>query len=123
MLNEECPLLIERLLALTSEADVQVSLYPKKVCIGDELVLDFDEEYQKSKNLIVDGETKASIEDLDNYLERHSGEGFAEMYLESSALYADPRWQEIRDLAAMVLGHMNVAYRRPVSTGAIYITE
>ena len=123
MRKEEYPLLIERLLALASTADVQVSLYPAEVCVGDELVLDFDEEYQKAKNAILDEEVKLSIDVLDRYIERHSGEAFSEMYLKSSALHTDPRWQEIRDLAAIVLLNMDIDYRSPDATGASYIVK
>lgn len=109
-------------MALASAAVVQDSLYPDYVAKGDELVLDYDEALKEidipSK---LSKEQKSALNSLEKYLEEHSGEGFEEMYCETSSLYIDSRWDQIRKLALEFIKSMGWQYEVPNKNRAIYV--
>ena len=110
------------IMALASAAVVQDSLYPDYVAKGDELVLDYDEALKEidipSK---LSKEQKSALNSLEKYLEEHSGEGFEEMYCETSSLYIDSRWDQIRKLALEFIKSMGWQYEVPNKNRAIYV--
>ncbi|MCP3922273.1 MAG: hypothetical protein GY714_06785 [Desulfobacterales bacterium] len=109
------------IIALASPAREQIKLYPEFVCIGDELVLDFDEAYKEIKEPAFNPEQKGALEELDQFLESHAGPEFEEMYLERDSLFKDMRWVKIRNLAHRVIEAMGWNYENPVGPDAVYL--
>ncbi len=89
--------------ALSRPAAEQLTLYPDFVCPGDELVLEFDEHYQRVRE---EGNfttlQSEALGTLDSFLEKHSGEAYSRMYLTAEGL-DQPEWREIRSLAKAAL--------------------
>lgn len=86
--------------ALSLEPQAQVQLFPDFVCVADELALEFEESLQGalSTDLVSDPTTREAIADLDQHLERMSGEGNGHLWT-SSALARRPEWEIVRNLA------------------------
>jgi len=102
------------IMALAASAKVQEALYPSFAAVGDELVLEFGECLDNLKVSDLTPEQAASIEALDVFIIQHSGAQFSAMYLENSALYEDPNWDEIRSLAELVAKKMGWSLTEPV---------
>tara|TARA_R100001143_G_C3315067_1_gene112027 strand:+ start:136 stop:555 length:420 start_codon:yes stop_codon:yes gene_type:complete len=113
-----------QILALASPADVQISLFPQGVCIGDELVSDFDHHKMEFvTNHEVTTEQLEAIEALDQFLTELSGPHNEVFWCDPEPLRDDPRWDRIRDLAGAVLRCFNWKYSRPEKDGATYIFD
>ena len=93
---------------------------------NDELALEFDDIFGASRDMIDHGELSASersaLVPLDDLLQKGSGEENAEFWLRSS-LANDPRWREVRRVAAEALARLPDEQRaigrsasRPLST-------
>ncbi|MXR70142.1 hypothetical protein GNT65_15865 [Shewanella sp. JBTF-M18] len=102
------------IMALAASAKVQEALYPSFSAVGDELVLEFGECLDNLKVSDLTPEQAASIEALDVFIIQHSGTQFSAMYLENSALYENPNWDEIRSLAKLVAKEMGWSLSEPV---------
>jgi hypothetical protein len=89
--------------ALVRPSKEQLSLYPDFVSIGDELVLEFDQHFKAVRNNkeLTLSELHA-LNELDDFLEKHSGVNYQRMYLEPTGLN-EPEWNEIRKLAKAAL--------------------
>ena len=89
--------------ALARPAREQLSLYPDFVCPGDELVLEFDEQYRAVRSLPdLERDQREALAALDDFLDKHSGERYQRMYMEPVGL-DEPEWAEIRSLAKAAL--------------------
>jgi|ETN07SMinimDraft_1059922.scaffolds.fasta_scaffold220912_1 hypothetical protein len=102
------------IMALAASAKVQEALYPSFAAVGDELVLEFSECLDDLKVSDLTPKQVASIEALDVFINQHSGAQFSAMYLESSALFDDPNWEEIRSLAKLVAEEMGWSSTEPI---------
>ena len=58
---------------------------------------------------------------LNDYIDKHSGEKFKDMYLNKNALKLDSRWEEVRALAKKVIALMKWRYEAPKKTKATYV--
>lgn len=112
------------IMALASSAEVQDALYPDFVAKGDELVLDYEEEFEKlDLNSVLNKQQREALEKLDRFFLEHAGEKFIDMYCDNSALYNDSRWNTIRHLANEFINAMGWQYVQPVNNNATYIDE
>lgn len=113
-----------QVLALASPADVQIGLVPQGVCIGDELVCDFDchkVEFIATQKLTA--QQLNAIQALDSFLLELSGPHNEVFWCDPEPLTDDPRWEQIRELARTVLQSMNWDYAPPEKDGATYVFE
>jgi hypothetical protein len=91
--------------ALAQPHNVQETLSPEFVCVGDELVLEFDEAWgflQKSYTGVLSTRKLRLISDLNNFLLSVSGEPFSRLYLSKAGLL-EPEWDTIRLKAQTIL--------------------
>lgn len=111
--------------ALAQPADVQVSLFPDFVVVGDELALSFDEALTRHRaaNGSFSSGQASSLEALDAYLEELSGPHNETFWCDPASLESDPRWQRIRDFARTALDAFAWAAVVPPPDGAIYVVE
>jgi len=87
--------------------DDQATLFPDFVCLGDELVIEFDEAYEPFKtDEAISIQQSSALADLDSFLEEHSGEQFERLYLSADGL-REPEWNDIRSFAEKVLVTFN----------------
>ncbi len=110
-----------QILRLAAPAEVQIGLFPAGVCVGDELVSQFD---RHSREFIEQHELSprqlAAIGELDRLITRHSGPHNVEFWCSPEPLRVDPRWEEIRGLARAVLRSMEWEYSTPAQDGSTY---
>ncbi|WMW80078.1 hypothetical protein RF679_15700 [Undibacterium cyanobacteriorum] len=109
--------------ALASEAHIQEALFPNVAAKGDELVLEFDEWRNKVDMVSFTQLQLATIQQLDAYILSHSGEAFAELYLDTQHLYSSDYWIKVRELAQQVIEAFGWVYQIPIPWRAIYIGE
>ena len=111
--------------ALAQPASVQVELFPDFVAYGDELVLDYGEALERFGVQSRDSLTRAqraALADLDSRITELSGPDNEAFWLTRDALFKDPRWEEIRQLAKAVLREFGWPNERPGPSGAIYVS-
>ncbi|WP_438023778.1 hypothetical protein [Sorangium sp. So ce233] len=124
--------------ALAAPAAEQIRLFPRFVCVADELALDFEEALrQVSKAALSDvGEQeeveglqrieelspaqREAVDTLDAQLERMSGPEHAEMWTDD-ALYNRGEWARVRHLAAGALRSIGWPIELPPQDRAIYV--
>lgn len=94
------------IMALAAPANVQESLFPDHVHVGDELVIEFGECINDLKISNFTPVQLSSIEKLDTFILQNSGKEHASLYLNAESLHADPRWDNIRLLAKEVVKEM-----------------
>ena len=107
--------------ALASEAHIQDALFPDFAAKGDELVLEFEEWRNKVNVASFTQSQLAAIKQLDEYILSHSGEAFAELYLDTQQLYSNEYWAKVIQLAQQVIEAFEWAYQMPTPPNAIYI--
>lgn len=111
-----------QLLALSSTADVQIALYPKGVCFGDELVCDFDRNKQQFlANQATTAPQRESLDALDAYLTELSGPQNEVFWCDPEPLTDDPRWEQIRELSRTALRSLGWQYSPPAKDGGRYV--
>ena len=113
-----------QIIALASPADIQIALHPRGVCIGDELVCDFD--LHKStflKQPTVTADQVNAIQTLDAFLDELSGPQNESFWCDLDPIMDDPRWEQIRELSRRVLDAMGWEYSLPDKDGASYVFE
>lgn len=111
-------------MALASSAEIQDSLYPDSVAKGDELVLDYDEALKEiDLQAKLNEAQKAALNKLESYLNEHSGKDYEEMYCDTTSLYNDSRWEQIRRLAMEFIVSMGWQHELPSKNKAIYVDE
>jgi hypothetical protein len=76
---------------------------------NDELAEELEDIYPATRHMLQYGEIKQTeidaIRPLDDLLERWSGQAHADFW-KREALFADPRWQDIRDCARKALAQL-----------------
>nr|WP_315485663.1 hypothetical protein [uncultured Undibacterium sp.] len=107
--------------ALASEAHIQDALFPDFDAKGDELVLEFDEWRNKVDMASFAQNQLATIKQLDEYILSHSGEAFAELYLDTQQLYSNEYWVKVRQFAQQVIEAFEWASQMPTPPNAIYL--
>lgn len=108
--------------ALAQPADVQRSLFPEEVVIGDELVMEFCDAFERCRSVasLPDAQLKC-LTALDELIDSHSGEHNEDLWCDPESLSTDPRWEDMRQAAARALdsfGWTNVA---PEKNDATYV--
>lgn len=114
-------LLRQAVQALAQPSDVQESLFPKFVAVGDELALQFDDALS-GFNAHHDRVTEAQrtvLNALDEYLTSLSGPKHADFWDDLT----DARWAEVRVRAASVLDAFEWPLEIPPKDGATYVSE
>ncbi len=110
-----------QLLALASTPEVQFALFPSGVCLGDELVSDFDRNKQQ---FLDDHETTApqrsALDALEAFILKLSGPHNAVFWCDPEPVTDDPRWEQIRQLARDALRSLDWEYSLPRKNGATY---
>ena len=110
-----------QLLALASTAEVQLALFPSGVCIGDELVSDFDRHKQA---FLASQETTApqrhALDALEAFIAELSGPHNVVFWCDPEPLTEDPRWEQIRELSRAALQSLGWEYSLPIKNGATY---
>lgn len=110
--------------ALAQPASVQLELFPRCVCIADELALNFEAATSRSNESFFEMCTQAQIEAisaLDNQISSMSGANNARFWTEKS-LQNDKEWEFVRQLARAVLTLMRWQDIPPPPCGnAIYV--
>ena len=92
--------------ALAQSAQVQVELFEDGTCVGEALVLRFDEAWKRLKALgysRLSARQRGKARDLTVYLRKLSEQHDLIFWQELDALYEDERWLELRVLAQAVL--------------------
>lgn len=108
--------------ALASSPEIQTGLFPDFVCKGDELVLDFDSAYAEGEFFgSASTSQQLAFEDLDKYIESHSGVQFQELYTDESQLFTNPFWEKVRELAHHCIVSMGWVYQVPPKSAAVYV--
>jgi hypothetical protein len=85
-----------------------VRLYPDEVVKPDELALDFDDAYRCARGAISRGwtgdqaEALAAIDAMLSGMSRGGSDFSEDLWLEP-ALFTDPRWERVRELALVTL--------------------
>ena len=114
--------LIRTTIVLAQQAEIQRSLFPAFVCIGDEMVLEFGDAYDACTN----SEDPQRIpiaratERLSDYIDQLSG-GNESFWCDPRSLSLDSRWTRMRELASEALDTIGIDDRQPRKSGAIYI--
>ncbi|MCB0084966.1 MAG: hypothetical protein KDE47_28695 [Caldilineaceae bacterium] len=121
-MNEFHEELRRTLQALAQPADVQISLFPSGVAIGDELVLEFDEAFRGFRAACqASPQQDAALNELDEIIERHSGKHNEDLWCDPISLVTDSRWLEMREAAARALVEFGWLNEAPSKNGAIYV--
>ena len=108
--------------ALASSPEIQLGLFPDFVCKGDELVLDFEAAYAEGVPLSFSSDSqRLAFDELDKYLESHSGTQFQELYMDDSQLFDNVFWRRVRVLANQCISSMGWEYQAPPKSAAIYV--
>ena len=108
--------------ALASSPEIQVGLFPDFVCKGDELVLDFEAAYTEENSLSsASASQKIAFDELDKYIESHSGVQFQALYMDESELFSNLFWRRVRFLANHCIASMGWEYQVPPKSAAIYV--
>jgi hypothetical protein len=97
--------------ALAQPAHVQLGLYPDFVCVGDELVLEFDEWRQKFLDSPVasnwsEGRVRM-IDEIDQQIVRMTDQHDEDLWLDRRALAERGEWGRLRELAERLIQEMN----------------
>jgi hypothetical protein len=111
--------------AFAQPADVQRSLYPSFICVGDELGISFE------NALLTFGSTGgelsepqlSALQSFDAHLASLSGPTNEDFWLAPEALSTDVRWEELRVHAKQVLAVLGWSTERPAPDGALYVTK
>ena len=110
-------------MTLAQSADVQISLFPDFVCVGDELVLNFDDAwraFQSDNEKSLSNEQIAAIEKLNSRIDELSASD-KNFWLEKKSLYLDSKWNELRELAKKSLDTFGWQLEIPGPSNAIYV--
>lgn len=109
--------------ALAQPFQTQIELFPAFVCVPDELVLDFDEWFQRARvaHHFTPEQLKA-LNELDSAIEKESGPAHIEFWTET-AMQMDPRWERFRELARLALEACDWPIAIPPDNRAIYISK
>lgn len=96
--------MIKTLILLGMPAEKQIEYSGEMVPFGDDIVNDFDVYYTHSKNKFLEHDLLTNkqveqLDNLDNFLEKKSGEKFIDFWTDNSILKTHPDWQKIRELA------------------------
>ena len=116
--------LIRTVVVLAQPAAVQRSLFPASVCVGDEMVIEFGEARDacKQSGAASAEALVAATTDLNVRIDELSGKNMA-LWLDPESLGADPRWAELRRLAAAALDTLGIDERKPEASRAIYVQQ
>lgn len=90
---------------MAADAETQLALYPPFVCCGDELVLDWADAMvlvREEGSVQFTAEADRAISELDRRIDVYSGRPGDGLFCDPAALRNDPRWGEMRALAAAV---------------------
>lgn len=136
--NEKMMRLKWSIQALAAPAGKQIQLFPKFVCVADELAIDFEEALRAVSKVEPSGADKEeedevsqlaqelsfmqreAIDAVDKQLEKMSGPEHAEMWTDD-ALYNSIEWARVRHLAALALKSIGWASELPPQGRAIYV--
>lgn len=114
----------KQITALASPANIQLGLHPRGVCVGDELVCDFD--MRKDSFLeqhVATAEQLNAIRELDTFLDELSGPHNESFWRDTEPIMHDPKWERIRGLSRRVLKAMGWKYSPPNKDGAVYVFQ
>lgn len=124
--------------ALAAPAAAQVRLFPRFVCVADELAVDFEEALRGIRSAgssdagdreetegperagALSPAQRAAVDALDAQLEKMSGPERAEMWTDD-ALHNSAEWTRVRHLAALALRTMDWPMELPPQGRAIYV--
>ncbi|HYO74655.1 MAG TPA: hypothetical protein VEU33_52145 [Archangium sp.] len=110
--------------ALAQEADVQASLFPGQVWIGDELVLEFDEHRSKLAEEGLSAHFAPAeverIEALDRLFQEMTDANDLSLWQTEEALVSPP-WNEVRRAARELLEEVGWPTSPPPQERAIYV--
>ena len=107
---------------LAQMAELQMTLFPGFVCVADELAVDFDEQWRKfaGRATVFTCEQANAIAALDRKLESMSGPDHAELWTDD-ALRDSSEWEEVRDLAQLVIETSGWSMSPPPTDRALYV--
>lgn len=107
--------------SLSHPATVQYSLFPRFVCVADELALNFDERFRAVSNHEFTPKQRSLLIALDTALADMSGPENADLWTDT-ALENNPLWLEIRQKARRALETFGWTLERPPSgLGSTYV--
>ena len=101
------------LFVLASPAEVQESLYPSQVAIGDEIVNDFGFALDDLNTAEFTPRGQESLKALDQYIIEHSGKRYADHYLDNDKLQTSTIWVNIRELANKAIDESGFSTDKP----------
>lgn len=110
--------------ALAQPARLQSDLFPKDVCVADELALDF-EEHCRGLDLDHAGfttEQERLVRTLERLLVSMSGPRHEELWTDE-ALESAPEWKRVREAAINILRAMSWSDGPPPRDRAIYVSH
>ncbi len=108
--------------ALAQPADVQLTLFPPFVVVADELALDFDNWWKTFESNFGDScsrQQRQAVVALNQLLDEMSGPEKPELWLGPECLN-QPKWTEVRQLAADVLSTFGWPLDAPPLGRALY---
>ena len=111
------------LFVLASPCAEQVKLFPDFTHKGDEMVIEFGDAFDVLDKSELPVEGLNALDTLDRYLIEHSGDAFAEHYLDNDLLNSSSIWVMIRKLANDAIVSLDWQYEVPTSSGAEYIID
>jgi hypothetical protein len=108
--------------ALAQPEAIQRTLFPSGIPAAEEMALEFSRSYEADvpRAFNWSAEQRASLIDLDSYLESKSGETHINLWLDEDALLR-PEWNQIRFLAGRVLTAFAWSSDTPGQIRAIYV--
>ncbi len=114
----------EALQALALPYEDQIKSFPNFAVVTDELVLGYDEIFQKINQLDDNGNLSegqlAALKSIDDYSE-YLSKNHKSIFLEPKKLKTDEKWEKMRQLAMSALNVMAWKLERPNFSHSIYI--
>lgn len=109
--------------ALAQPFEVQVTLFPDFVVLGDELVMEFGDAVDACRRAGVAWSAlqEQSLCELNEFIDSVSGDQFLELWFERERMRTDARWTRMRFLAAAVLDAFGWKNEVPDPSPATYI--
>lgn len=112
--------LIEALRLCALPYPEQAGALPEFVFVPDEVVGEFDEAYRSLTRLEL-RHIGSSVEQLDRLFREMSDAIDREWVWSTEAMRKDPRWEQVRALAAETLGRLGEPLKRPTFPNSIWV--
>jgi len=108
--------------AFAQSSIVQKSLFPDFVNVADELAVEWEIALEETNSDMLSDKQKSSIKELEDYLLSISGSENIQHWNDHALCYSD-EWNQMRELAKIILDAMGWGNEVPPECNALYISN